>query len=204
MTHTHLLRPSLLRAAMLCCLAATMTIVSSCDESHYLGSDDERIANGFYIDGFRTHVETAGFYYSEEQQGYNIFFSSDDESLSRGRLNDVGRRRYLSVDLPASALGKRVKLNADINDDDPNHFNFQLVTDHVPNFPRINTSIPYIQDGYVEFDILDEWVDSYHKNIKFELRAEIINGRVIEANYNGPAQICTKYIGWWGQNLNEQ
>lgn len=203
MTKALHLRTICARIIIVLCSFAALTAITSChDDSHYLGSEADRAANGFYIDNVRTHVEVAGFYYNEQQHGYNIFFSSLEEDMHKGLLTDRGIRRFLSIDLPESKLGRRVALNSAINDADAEHYRFQLVTDHVPGFPRISTSIGNITGGYVEFSISNEWVDSYTKNVSFELHAEISNGRVIDANYKGQAQICTNYIGWWGRALD--
>ena len=199
MRHTHLIRIAFSHIIMFCCLAGVVSSLTACHEDgHYLGTQEERLANGFYIDKIRTHIETAGFYYDEAQKGYNVFICDNTENIRKGQLSDYRGRRYLSFDLPEEAFGKRVQLNDLANLE--NNYKFQLFLDHIPALPHIMVGMKQVKSGYVEFVVFDEWIDPYTKRGKIDLRLETVNDHLIEVNYVGEMQICNQYIGWWGYN----
>ena len=200
MSHIINLRRCLQSFVAISVLAVTGLAFTSChDESHYIGSEEDRYANGFYIDGQRAYVASAGVYFSEADQGYNMFFSSEVENLTSGKIADRASRKYLAIDIPACKIGKRYKLDASFDSDFPNDFLFYLSTDHFPGFHRIQTGLEDVVDGFVELTLEDLPLDSYHKKMHFAFRAKIRNGRVIECQYDGLAQDSQKYIGWWSK-----
>lgn len=203
MSHITTLRHCIQCLVTMSCLAVCCIAFTSCHEdSHYIGSEEERFANGFYIDKVRAHAVSVGVFYNEKEQGYNMFFSSEEENLTTGKVSDRANRKYLAVDIPACKYGKRYTLDATFDSDIAHDYLFYLSTDHFPGFPRIQTGLEDVVGGFVELTLEEIPLDSYHLKMHFSFQAKIRNGRIIECQYDGRAQKSNKYIGWWSKPID--